>query len=225
MPSYRETLRNLSERRYFMIIYAKGKNIPTFPFSRLLTKGEKLSDTVTFVLDRYHNGIDLSACSFLIRGVNSQSQEAQQALLPEVQNEKIHLSWNISEYFTAADGRLELELRASKTADDKAQQEEVIVKYTMAPVFVKPSPNGENQALPDTAEQAVTEIAAAAAAGLESIRTEVSSLNLDEVDKRLSEMDAKIDIFLARPEVIPVTKSEYSTITHKPDALYVIVED
>lgn len=225
MPSYREVLRNLSERRFFMTIYAKGKNIPTFPFSRLLTKGEKMSDTITFILDRYYNGMDLSACSFLIRGVNSQAQEAQQTLLPDIQNEKLLLSWNISEYFTAADGRLELELRASKTSDDEAQQEEVIVKYTMDPVFVKPSPNGVNQALPDTAEQAVTEISAAAAAGLESLRAETASLNLEGTAARLNEMDAKIAVFLARPEVIPVTLSEYSSITHKQDALYVIVEE
>ncbi len=206
-----------------MEIYAKGKNIPSFPFGGLLVQGEKLADTITFVLDRYYDGKDMAECSFLLRGVNENNEEAQQSLSAELMGEdKLSLEWSVSEYFTAVAGNLSLELRAVRMSGDV---EELVLKYTMQPINVASSPSGENTPLPDTSEQLLNEISSAVSEGIDTIEQCVAEFNLDEVDARLDAMEEKTEIYLARPEVIPVTQSEYDSITHKQNALYVIVKE
>lgn len=202
-----------------MTIRAKGKNIPAYEMGHLFRQGEKYAETICFEVDRFYNGIDLGECSFMIRGVNEDNGEAQQALVPEISGEKLLLSWNVSEYFTAASGRLLLELRASGGGGD------IILKYNIAPIEVAPSPEGENVPLPSAAEQVISEINAAASDGIAGIQTVIDSFDLEATERRLDAMEENIGIFLARPEVIAVTAEEYESISHKENSLYVIVKE
>lgn len=206
-----------------MEIYAKGKNISTFPFSRLLVCGEKLADTITFYLERFYEGKDMYGCSFLMRGVNSAGEEAQQTIVPEIRGEYLAIIWDVSEYFTAAEGELELELRAVRVNDDG--EADLVMKYLMPPIYVAPSPKGLNAALPDTSEQLLSEISSAVSEGIEEIQLLIDGFDLSEVENRLDSMEQDIAVFLERPEVIPVTQSEYDEIQHKKNALYVIVKE
>lgn len=204
-----------------MEIYAKGKNIQTYPFSTLFKQGEKFADTITFYIDRYYNNIDLYTCSFMLRGINANNGEAEQILLPEICNQYIKLNWNVSDYFTIVSGKLELELRAYKSVSEASG---VIVKYKMPPIYVCPSPLGENIPTPDVEEQILNEISSAVSEGLTDIQQLIDSFDISAVEERLDEMDSEISIFMARPEVIPITQSEYDAIVKKENALYVIVE-
>lgn len=206
-----------------MEIYANGKNISTFPFSRLFVCGEKLADTITFYLERFYEGKDMYGCSFLMRGVNSAGDEAQQVIVPEIRGECLVLVWDVSEYFTAAEGKLELELRAVRVNDDG--ETEQIMKYLMPPIYVAPSPKGVNTALPDTSEQLLGEISAAVSEGIEEIQLLIDGFDLSEVENRLGSMEQDIAVFMERPEVIPVTQREYDEMQHKKNALYVIVKE
>lgn len=202
-----------------MEIYANGKNIPTYPFSRLFRQGEKFADTITIIVDRYYGENDLSMCSFVMRGVNENNEEALQPLIPDVSDYSLIFRWNVSESFTAASGKLSLELRASKT--DENDEPLLIMKYSMESVTVTESPSGENIPLPSASEQIISEIAEAANFYIEQLM----GFDIEAVNNRLDAMDTGIAEFLARPEVIPITQSEYDVTPHKRDALYVIVKE
>ncbi|MBR2282797.1 MAG: hypothetical protein IJ874_00030 [Ruminococcus sp.] len=204
-----------------MKVKADGKNIATYAFGNLFIQGEKLADTIAISIDRYHDGTDLSECSFCIRGQTENGYEVQQTLIPVIGEDTITLSWCVSDSFTLNSGRLMLELRASRT--DENDNDTLVLKYNMQPVSVKPTPSGSNGPLPETAEQAVSEINAAAAAGLDALSEKMDSFPIDEVTARLDAMDGNIAVFLARPEVIPMTAAEYAASVHKANSLYVII--
>ncbi len=209
-----------------MKVYAKGKNIPTYSFSGLFVQGEKLADTIVFYVDRFYNDNDLSDCTFMIRGVSENGDEAQQTLIAQTEESQIVLTWNVSEYFTAQAGKLSLELRASRMSEgsQSATAEEILVlKYTMEPVYVAASPKGGNLPVPDAVEQAIGQISDAVTGGLTVINQVVESNSIAAFNTRLDKVEADTDVYLARPEVIPVTQQEYSAITPKADALYVII--
>lgn len=224
-----------------MKIYAEGKNIPTYAFGSLFTQGEHYADTISFYVDRTHNGCDLMDCSFAIRGLTSDGWEVQQVLLPVLAGDGlIRLDWNVADYFTQNAGELQLELRASRTVEEVTQ---IVLKYIMQPVTVRPTPSGNNGPLPETAEQAVSLITAAASTGTQQINAAAadgeSAINasideieaiiadypIDEVTARLDRIEADTAVYLARPEVIPVTRTQYDSTAHKQNALYIITEE
>ena len=114
----------------------------------------------------------------------------------------------------------------------------------MSPVNVKPTINGNNEPLPETNEQFINTMAVFTGECLEQLQNSVNSanvalqeivnnfnvwvqgqlnsFNLEEIKNRLDSMEADTAVYLARPEVIPVTRSEYDSIEHKKNALYVI---
>ncbi len=231
-----------------MEIYAKGKNIPTYAFGSLFVQGENLADVITFVVDRYYCGKDLSLCTFAIRGVTEENWEATQVLPQEVDTSVIRLTWRVSDSFTYNAGKLSLELRASEISDNDVH---TVVKYSMAPVNVAPTISGQNGPLPDTSEQAVSEINAAVGEGLDELQAKIDSLDineytaqlisateadlellqekmddfdLDEVEARLDKMEEDTATYLARPEVVALTREQYDAITPKKNSLYVIIQ-
>lgn len=203
-----------------MEVTANGKNIPTCAFGNLFIQGEKLADTIVITVDRYHDGRDLSLCSFCIRGLTEDGWEVNQTLTPTADETSIRLEWQVSEVFTANSGKLRLELRASQL--DRDDNEILVVKYNMQPVTVAPTVSGTNGPLPETAEQAVSQINGAVDTGLRELSDAQESFDLDEVKARLDAMDSNIALFLARPEVIPMTAQEYASSVHKANSLYVI---
>ena len=216
LPYYRRL--RLRKGEYLMIIHAQGKNIPTYTFCDLLIQGESAADTVTFVLDRFYDGIDMSDCDFCMRGQNEDGYEIEQTITPISGENTITLNWVIGSGFTNCAGKLLLELRANR-------DEELILKYNMQPVNVKPCVSGVNTPLPDTAEQAVSQINSAVADGLAELEEAMESFDLDTVRYRLDQMDRGIAEMLARPEVIPVTAEDYEQIAHKQNSLYVIIKE
>lgn len=215
-----------------MKIYAKGKNIPTYAFANLFTQGENHADIIHFIVDRYYCGKDLSLCTFTMRGLTSGNYEVSQNLPMElVTADKITLRWKVSDSFTHNSGKLRLELRASETV---SEIDYTILKYSMAEVNVAETPSGQNGPLPETAEQAVSEINEAVGNGIAELNGETSAdlallqqkmddFNLEEVEARLDQMEEDTQTYLARPEVIPVTRAEYDSIEHKENSLYVII--
>jgi len=204
-----------------MEIYANGKNIPSYPFGHLFTQGENYADKIIFYIDRYYNGIDLYTCHFAIRGLTEHGWECSQILHPQLaQNDKISLTWQVTEVFTYDSGKLILEIRAVYVHDE---QQHIVVKYNIPPVYVNPTVNGNNGPMPDTAEQAVNEIVSATSQGLSEIQELIDDFDIDSVSLRLDRVESDTAIYLARPEVIPVTQEQYDSIAHKQNALYVIV--
>ena len=204
-----------------MEIYASGKNIPTYPFGNLFTQGEIYADEITFYIDRYYSGIDLYTCNFAIRGLTEQNSECSQNLNAELaENNRLKLVWRVADVFTYDSGKLLLEIRAIYVQD---AQPHIVVKYSMPPVYVKPTFSGNNSPLPDTTEQAINEIISATADGISEIQEIIDAFDIDSVSQRLDQMEADTAVYLARPEVIPVTQAQYDSTEHKQNALYVIV--
>ena len=227
-----------------MEIFANGKNIPTYPFSRLFTQGEHCADTITFVLDRFYNGIDLADCSFTLIGLTEDKWEVNQTLLPIISGEKLKLDWKVMSSFTVNAGLLQLEMRVSRN-------DELILKFQMRPVFVSPALNKKNEPLPETAEQLISEINNAASEAMEKIQDKIGNLDispyiselrqtakqylsmldekmaefdLDETNARLDKMEETLAMYLARTEVVALTQEEYDSIPHNGNFLYVIID-
>ena len=205
-----------------MEIFARGKNIPTYPFGSLFTQGENLADVIVFVVDRYYCGKDLSLCTFAVRGVTEDNWEADQVLPLEVDVNTIRLIWRVSSNFTYNSGKLRLELRGSELIDGEPH---TVIKYNMPPVEVAPTISGQNGPLPETAEQAVSEINEAVGEGLIVIQQKIDSFDLSAVEQRLDGIDSEISALRARPKIIPLTRAQYDALAHKEEALYVITEE
>lgn len=207
-----------------MQIIAKGKNIDTHLLKNLLIQGEKNSETVIFLVDRFHNGVDLNNCTFMIKGVTEGDAEAEQALTKVAHDEKISVIWNISENFTTESGRLILEMRAI-LIDEETETETLVLKYDMADINVKPSPIGSTAPVPSAVEQAINLINSATADGLSQIQALIDSFDIEALLERLAEVEEKLDELLLRPEIQPITQQEYDRIQHLANVLYIIVEE
>ncbi|MBQ7026880.1 MAG: hypothetical protein IJN14_00585 [Ruminococcus sp.] len=212
-----------------MEIYAQGKNIPTYSFSRLFVQGENCADTLTFVVDSVYGGNNLSDCDFCIVGVSDDRWEVMQTLIPEICGDKIKLAWKVSKIFTQNSGTLALELRASRN-------DELVLKYEMEPVYVRKTLHGENAPLPDTSEQIISDIIQTASDSvavideeknnaLDELQSKMDAFNLDETNERLDRIEDDTAVYLARPEVVALTQAQYDAISPKKDSLYVIVEE
>lgn len=229
-----------------MQITANGKNINTYPFKNLLIQGEKFSETIVFLVDRFHNETDLGKCSFLIRGVTEKNEEAEQVLTVYVFEKSVALFWNISDNFTVTAGRLQLEIKALLADNSGTGQrlilkyniqmrhtknitndmrQRLILKYNMAPIFIKESPLGNNTPMPDVREQVLNEIDMAVSDGLNQIQQLIDSFDISEVEARLDNMEAQLAELNARPKVEPLTQQQYNRKAHEPNVLYVIVQE
>lgn len=225
-----------------MEVFANGKNIPTYSFGNLFIQGEKFADTLIISLERFHNNSDISGYKFMVAGLTEDDYEINQVIMPEsIGEEYIRLKWNVSGDFTARAGKLRLELRAMEETDGIMN---TVIKYDMPPVSVKPTIEGKNEPLPDTNEQFINSISVVTADCMEQLQSsinsanaalqdivnnfnvwvqeKINSFNLEETEKRLDRIEADTAVYLARPEVIPVTRSQYNSTAHKKNALYVI---
>lgn len=225
-----------------MEVLAKGKNIPTYTFGNLFIQGEKLADTIIVSVERYHNEHDISDYDFMMVGLTENGWEINQILeITETDDKYIRLKWNVSGDFTVNSGKLQLELRAIESLDGNIQ---TVIKYDMPSVYVKPTISGKNESIPDTGEQFINSITVVTAECLETIQDSVNnfnvqlqdslnnfnvwvqgkinSFNLEETNKRLDRTERDTAVYLARPEVIPVTQAVYDSTEHKKNALYVI---
>lgn len=139
-----------------MTLVSYGKFIDTALIGSILAQGEKNADTITFEISRYYDGHDISDLIFIISGINSKSELAEQILSKEIISDKIILEWCIGAEFTARSGLLELELRGvspSETDND----ENVVIKFSMPPVNVRKSEYSDLPA-PDVIENALDRI-------------------------------------------------------------------
>lgn len=224
-----------------MNVFSKGKNIPTYSFGNLFVQGEKFADTINFSLERFYNNSDIGGYKFMITGLTEDGFEVSQVIASEVEDNAVNLRWNVSENFTARAGKLRLELRAFQETDGEIN---TIMKYDMSPVNVKPTINGINEPIPETSEQFINNMAVFTGECLEQLQDsvnsanlglqesinnfnvwvqgQINSFNLEETKNRLDRMEADTAVYLARPEVIPVTRSQYNSAVHRKNALYVI---
>ncbi len=130
-----------------MKLKAIGKCIDTLPIANLLSQEERLADTVTFEVDRYHNGMDLAEFTFMIRGVTESGGETESALTVQVQEELLLLSWTVNDRFTAEGGKLALDLYAYRDAagaDAAAEPPECILRYQLPSVEVRRLPESDS---------------------------------------------------------------------------------
>ncbi len=128
-----------------MKLKAIGKCIDTLPIANLLSQEEHLADTITFEVDRYHNGMDLAEFTFMIRGVTESGGETESALTVQVQGEVLLLSWTVNDRFTAEGGTLALDLYAYHDADDPAAEPPAcILRYQLPPVEVRSLPESDS---------------------------------------------------------------------------------
>lgn len=134
-----------------MVLRANQKYIDTSNIAHLLVNGEKNADVITFQIDRLYHEIDLSTCEFILRAVNENQNLIDQTLDKSINDNVIILKWIINEYFTAVDGKLLLEIRA-------IEDDNLILKYVMSPIYVKSSATGEGLPSLDTVEKALDDM-------------------------------------------------------------------
>lgn len=170
----------------------------------------------------------------------------------ETDDKYIRLKWNVSSDFTINAGKLRLELRAVEETDGEAttiikyDMPPVYVKPTINGKNEPPPETGQqfiNSITVITAEclemlqNHTNNVKVDLQDNMNSFRVEIqdslndfnmwvqnklNSFKLDETKERLDNMEADTAVYLARPEVIPVTRSQYNEIQHKKNALYVI---
>ena len=134
-----------------MELKANQKFIDASCVAHLMAAGEKYADTLTFSVDRYYHGKDLSGCLFVIRGVNSAGALSLQTLAQETADTAILLTWNISPAFTAVSGMLALEIVCY-------DNDSMILKYTVTPMQVRESVLEEYSGGVDAIEEALKEM-------------------------------------------------------------------
>ena len=134
-----------------MILQANQKFIDASRVAHLAAAGEKYADSLTFSVDRVYHGKDLSACLFVIRGVNSAGALSMQTLTQETTETAILLTWEISPAFTAVSGMLALEIVCY---DNDA----MILKYAVTPMEVRESVLEEYSGGIDAIEEALKEM-------------------------------------------------------------------
>ena len=94
------------------MLKAIGKFIDTLPLRTLFSQEERCADTIVIETDRYYNGYDLAAYTFLMRGVTPSGGETEQMLEKTVLEDTIRLSWTVAPPFTCEAGTLALDLAA-----------------------------------------------------------------------------------------------------------------
>lgn len=134
-----------------MELKANHKFIDASCVAHLIAAGEKYADTLTFSVDRYYHGKDLSGCMFVIRGVNSAGALSLQTLAQETADTAILLTWDISPAFTAVSGMLALEIVCY-------DNDSMILKYTVTPMQVRESVLEEYSGGVDAIEEALKEM-------------------------------------------------------------------
>ena len=134
-----------------MILRANQKYIDMSDVGHLLACGEKNADILTFQISQLYHSIDLSECTFIIRGVNSACNLIEQTLKKQIKDGSIFLTWTVDEYFTAVSGVLKLEIRGIRG-------DELVIKYNLSDIFVRESAVGEGLPQPDMIEKAISEM-------------------------------------------------------------------
>ena len=114
------------------MLTANQKYIDTANIKHLLSAGEKNADKIQIAVDRYYHQMDLSACLFTLRAVNSGGGLVMQNLEKEVTENQIILTWVVDESFTAVSGELLPEIVGQ-------QDDTVVIKYEMTPMVVRNS--------------------------------------------------------------------------------------
>jgi hypothetical protein len=112
-----------------MTLVSYGKFIDTALIGSILVQGEKNADIVIFEISRYYDGYDISDLVFIISGINSESELAEQVLPKEILSDKIILEWRVGAEFTVRSGLLELEVRG--VSPSEAESDEDIVHLTL----------------------------------------------------------------------------------------------
>lgn len=141
------------------LLKAHGKFIDSTEIRNILVQGEKNADKICFETDRFYNDTDISELLFIIKGINSKNQLAEQTLSKTVSDDKVILEWNVTSQFTAADGNLSLEIRGV-TNSETDSDENVVIKYIIPSVTVKAS-SSENLPEPDVITDTLNSIHAA----------------------------------------------------------------
>lgn len=205
-----------------MLIISDGKNIDTVAFKNLFVQGEKLSEQIVFRIPRYYNARDLLPSMFTIKGVNEKNETAEQVLvISQLSSSYIDLEWNVTSMFTAAAGKLNLEIQAAASKDGAF---DYILKYILPPVYVRETLNGStNIPVPDVSEQIINEINAAAAEGLSSINQAIESFDTTAVENRLDNAEAAMRILNSEIKIKVMSFSEYNSEAHSDNILYVII--
>lgn len=231
-----------------MVLKAIGKFIDTLPIKELFSQEEHLADTVTFEVDRFHNGQDLAEFAFFIRGVTESGGETQTALDQETDAETLRLHWHVNDKFTAEAGTLALDLYGccyAQDADPLTDPPACIIRYQLPAVQVHGLPESGSILESHSYTDFLLEVKAAAndaVAMLEKIIAEFEA-QLPDYDAQIGQLQAaikvngnkltdhenRIDTLEARMEaltpVIALTQAEFDALA-APDAgtLYVVTE-
>lgn len=123
------------------LLKAHGKFIDSTEIRNILVQGEKNADKICFETDRFYNDTDLSELIFILKGINSKNQLAEQTLSKTVSDNKIILEWTVTSQFTASDGSLSLEIRGVANSETDSD-ENIVIKYIIPSVTVKASSSG-----------------------------------------------------------------------------------
>lgn len=129
-----------------MVLEIRDKVFDVFRIKNLLRQGENNVDTVSFVVKRYYNDLDLSTLSYVLYGDSQSNTRASIELEKEVLEDKLTLIWKIQKDFTAVAGTLTLLIKGYNT-----QKQEVIKFVGRNPIQVKKTdPNGATVVPPES---------------------------------------------------------------------------
>lgn len=190
-----------------MLCKTNGKQIDSSNISMLLVQGEHRSQVIDFEVPRIYDSIDLSDCTFILRGVSGEAQ-TEQPLTKTLSGEAITLTWIPDRIFTANAGPLRLELRAVTPAETEEEAPELVVKFSMAPILIRETAEAGEQLTADEADQAITRLSIA-------------------LNDAIAAMEAQSRILLANSVYIEVlTESDYDALETKDEStLYAVLPD
>ena len=169
-----------------MMLKAIGKYIDTTPIADLLSQDETRTDTIVFEVDRFHDGLDLSEFSFMIRGITESGGETQSALRVETEDTVLHLYWTVDALFTTEAGRLALDLFGyyyQNEVPDLTQPPDRILRYQLPDVTVRGLPDSDAKLESRSYTAFLLEVRAAADAAIEEINALVADFEAREADQ------------------------------------------
>lgn len=123
------------------------------PLRGLIHQGENLSERIVIVMDKMHENLDRSELTWAIREFTEKETIAEQTMSKVTDGDKVHLLWEVTSDFTAADGPVSIELRGTRGGG-----EVISVIAASDKLIIWPDVNQPYPPAPPLSEQVLAEV-------------------------------------------------------------------
>lgn len=123
------------------------------PLRGLIHQGENLSERIVIVMDKMYENLDRSELTWAIREFTEKETIAEQTMSKVTDGDKVHLLWEVTSDFTAADGPVSIELRGTRGGG-----EVISVIAASDKLIIWPDVNQPYPPAPPLSEQVLAEV-------------------------------------------------------------------